>query len=273
MKTVTKIRSIVAIIVIFFAAFSTSCNKAENITPTPPTPQGPQIPETPAVSLKPSTIITTENGVATRKQFYQYDNQGNLLKYLSVDVNNGFDSVLLRSNNVSFKTSETNEIAQSLTLNNSRTFKSLFSGTTQIDFINNGNNLSSMQRIRQGNTPLNVGAFTYSGNNLSVIGAEIRIDINYHQNLPYQKGINEIPVALKPIKFYKIMEMENATSTFLYNKFIRQVIIDFGNRKELHSYSYTFDENNRVTEIRDVQTITTSTSSSQKTVISNISYN
>lgn len=88
-----------------------------------------------------------------------------------------------------------------------------------------------MKKIRPGNTPLVVGEFDYTSNNLTKIGAEIRIDINYFNDLPYQKGINEIPVALKPIKFYKVMEIENTTSTILYSKMIRQIIIDFGNRK------------------------------------------
>ncbi len=66
--------------------------------------------------------------------------------------------------------------------------------------------------------------------------------------------------------------MENATSTVLYSKLIRQVIMDFGNRRELHDYTYTFDANNRVTQIRDTQTTVTSTSSVQKVFVSSVSY-
>lgn len=68
------------------------------------------------------------------------------------------------------------------------------------------------------------------------------------------------------------MEIENTTSTILYSKMIRQIIIDFGNRKELHDYAYTFDANNRITQIRDTQTFVTSSSSTQKVVISAITY-
>lgn len=273
MKKNKTIRSMVAIMVICFAVGTTSCKKEEAIAPTTPAaPAIPVTPVTPAVSVKPLAIITTENGTNVRKQIYEYDAQGKLQKYMSIDRNLGLDSVLLRSNNLAFKTSESANIAQSLVLNSDKTFKSLFISNEQTDFVNNGNKLGSMQRIRANNTPLAVGGFQYSNNNLSVIGAEIRVDINYHENLPYQKGINEIPVLLKPLKFYKIMEMEDATSTLLYNKLIRQVIMNFGNRKELHEYSYTFDANNRVTEIRDVQTFITSIASTQKTLISTINY-
>ena len=182
------------------------------------------------------------------------------------------DSVLVRQNNVSFKTPGSNTINQSLTFNADKTFDALFSATDQIDFENNQTKLSRMTKARPNSTPLNVGVFNYTNNNLSSIGAEIRIDINYHDNLPYQKGINEIPIALKPVKFYKIIEMENTTTSVLYSKLIRQVILDFGNRRELHDYTYTFDANNRVTQIRDTQTTVTSTSSVQKVFISSVSY-
>jgi hypothetical protein len=268
MKTNQTIRSIVSMMVIFFAVTTTSCKKEENITPViPPT----QI--APAISLKPIFIETKENGNIIRKQSYAYDAQGKLTKYeSSTDVASSSDSVLVRQNNVAFKTPGSNTINQSLTFNTDKTFDALFSATDQTDFENNQTKLSRMTKARPNSTPLTLGVFNYTNDNLSTIGAEIRIDISYHDNLPYQKGINEIPVGLKPIKFYKIMEMENATSTVLYNKFIRQVIMDFGNRRELHDYTYTFDANSRVTLIRDTQTTVTSTTSDQKVFISTVLY-
>ncbi len=270
----TSIRSIVTMLVIFFAVAATSCNKDNEITPTaPPVPVIPPTPVAPAISLKPIFIETKENGNTIRKQSYAYDSQGKLAKYeSSTGVASTSDSVLVRQNNVSFKTPGSNTINQSLTFNADKTFDALFSATDQIDFENNQTKLSRMTKARPNSTPLNVGVFNYTNNNLSSIGAEIRIDINYHDNLPYQKGINEIPIALKPIKFYKIMEMENATTSVLYSKLIRQVILDFGNRRELHDYTYTFDANNRVTQIRDTQTTVTSTSSVQKVFISSVLY-
>lgn len=271
MKT-TTIRSIVAMMVIFFAVTATSCKKESEITPTSPTaPVIPPTPVTPAVSLKPVSIITTENGAAIRKQIYEYDAQGKLTKYESTGSGLS-DSVLVRENNVSFKTPGSNNINQSLVFNADKTFKALFSAIDQIDFENNQTRLSRMTKARPNSTPLTVGLFNYINDNLSTIGSEIRIDISYHDNLPYQKGINEIPVGLKPIKFFKIMEMENATSTVLYSKLIRQIIMDFGNRRELHDYTYTFDANNRVIQIRDTQTIVTSTSSVQRIFISSVLY-
>ena len=270
----TSIRSIVTMMVIFFIVAATSCNKDNKIAPTaPPVPAIPPTPVTLAISLKPIFIETKENGNTIRKQSYAYDSQGKLAKYeSSTGVASTSDSVLVRQNNVSFKTPGSNTINQSLTFNADKTFDALFSATDQIDFENNQTKLSRMTKARPNSTPLNVGVFNYTNNNLSSIGAEIRIDINYHDNLPYQKGINEIPIALKPVKFYKIIEMENTTTSVLYSKLIRQVILDFGNRRELHDYTYTFDTNNRVTQIRDTQTTVTSTSSVQKVFISSVSY-
>ncbi len=273
MKTTQTIRSMASMMLIFFAVAATSCKKESTITPTTPTaPVIPSTPVTPALSVKPLSIVTTENGISVRKQIYEYDAQGKLSKYMSTDRILGLDSVLLRSNNVSFKTTESANVSQSLTFNADKTFKALFSASNQTDFENNQTKLSRMTKARLNSTPLTVGVFNYTNNNLSSIGAEIRIDINYHDNLPYQKGINEIPIALKPIKFFKIMEMENTTTSVLYSKLIRQVILDFGNRRELHDYTYTFDANNRVTQIRDTQTTVTSTSSVQKVFISSVSY-
>lgn len=273
MKKSTTIRSTATMMLIFFAVAITSCKKESDITPTTPTaPVIPTTPVTPALSVKPVSIVTTANGISVRKQIYEYDAQGKLLKYMSIDRILGLDSVLLRSNNVSFKTTESANIAQSLTFNADKTFKALFSSADQTDFENNQTKLSRMIKARPNSTPLTLGVFNYTNNNLSSIRAEIGIDINYHDDLPYQKGINEIPIAQKPLRFYKIMEMEDATSSFLYGKLIRQVILDFGNRRELHDYAYTFDANNRVTQIRDTQTTVTSNSSAQKIFVSEVSY-
>ena len=269
MKTTKTIRSIVAMTVTFFAVTATSCNKESEIAPTTPVVPPPAVP---VVSMKPISIITTENGSRVRKQLYVYNAQGKLTKYESIDAFLGLDSVLLRSNNVSFKTTESNNISQSLTFNADKTFQSLFTANDQTNFESNQSELALTKKIRVNNTPLTTAQFVYTNNNLTTMGAEIRIDINYHNNLPYQKGINEIPVALKPIKFYKIMEMENATSTLLYNKLIKQIIFDFGNRRELHDYTYTFDANQRVTQIRDTQTFVTSSTSTQKVLVSTITY-
>ena len=273
MKTNTTIRSIVAMMVIFFAVTTTSCKKEENITPTPNAPVvpiTPPVPVIPAVSVKPSFISTSENGITVRKQVYKYDVQGKLISYESRGTFS--DSVIVFNNNVVFKGINSSVVGQNLLFNTDKTFKSLFSASTQIDFVNNQNKLSRMTQTRINNTPITAAQFQYTNNNLSAIGAEIQIDINYN-NLPYQKGINEIPVLLKPIQYYKIMEMENATTIVLYNKLIDNVILNSGGgRIETHQYSYVFDANNRVTKITNTVTKTTTTTSTQKVFVSTITY-
>jgi hypothetical protein len=276
MKTNKTTRSIVAMMVIFFAVSISSCKKEDSIVPNnpnvPTTPVAPTIPVTPAVSMKPTSIITSENGTSVRKEIYKYDATGKLNNYVSI-TRNGEDSVLIADNRVAFKRQGANVVSQVLTFNTDKTFKAIFSATDQTDFVNNQTKLSRITKARPNNTPLTVGEFAYTNNNLSSIGAEIRIDINYYNNLPYQKGINEIPLAFKPVFNYKVMEQENATTSILYNKLIKQVITNFGgSRFELHDYVYDFDTSNRVIKITDTVTNTTANSSTQKVLISNITY-
>jgi hypothetical protein len=271
-KSNKTIRSMAAMMAIFFAVAATSCQKENEISPATPTPT-PVIPVTPAVSTKPTFILTTENGSSVRKQVYLYDVQGKLTKYESLSSASTSDSVSLANNSMAFFRHGSATVSQVLTLNADKTFKSLFFGDSQIDFANNQAQLRQMQRLNAVGSTVGIAEFVYSGNNLITIGPEIRIDINYYNNLPYQKGINEIPFGLKPIKFYKILEMENATSTVLYNKLISQAIIAYGgSRFETHDYTYVFDNNNRVTEINEIITTTTPTSTSQRILSSIVSY-
>jgi len=222
--------------------------------------------------MKPRSIVTSENGTSVRKEFYNYDATGKLKNYVSI-TRNGEDSVLVNGNSVAFKRQGANAVSQVLTFNTDKTFKAVFSATDQTDFVNNQTKLSRITKARPNNTPLTLGEFAYTNNNLSSIGAEVRIDINYYDNLSYQKGINEIPLAFKPIFNYKVMEQENSTTTVLYNKLIKQVITSFGgSRFELHDYVYDFDASNRVIKITDTVTNTTANSSTQKVLVSNIAY-
>lgn len=274
MKTNKTIRSIVAMMVIFFAVTATSCQKETEITPAAPqNPTAPVIPVTPAVSMRPTFILTTENGSAVRKQVYQYDAQGKLTKYESLASVNTSDSVSVANNRLGFFRHGSANVSQVLVLNTDKTYKSLFFSSSQVDFENNQNKLSRILQTRTDGSVSAVAGFSYTGNNLSSMGSEISISVNYYNNLPYQKGINEIPVALKPLKYYKLLEQENATSTILYDKLIRQVILQLStSRFETHDFSYTFDSNNRVTQITDTVTITTATASAQKVFVSTVSY-
>ena len=278
MKKVTTSRSIVALMVIFFAVATSSCKKEDTITPgNPPAPTGPAVPTvpvTPAVSMKPRFITTTENGRTIRKEEYKYDTQGKLTSYATANPTTGEDSVLVFANSVSFKRQGSNVVSQVLVFNTDKTFKSLFGAADQINFNNDQTRLSNMIKISSnGGSNTSAGEFAYSSDNLSSISAEVRIDINYDNSLPYQKGINEIPVVFKPLSNFKVMEQENATATMLYSKLIKQVIITSSRSTfETHNYSYVMDENNRVTKITEVITNTTASTSSQKTRVKSIAY-
>ena len=269
----TSIRSIVTMMVIFFAVAATSCQKESEIVPanptTPTAPTIPVTPVTPAVSMRPVNIITTENGSAVRKEIYRYDAQGKLTHYVSSGTPTS-DSVIISANTVVFK-KITGVSPQVLNFNADKTFKSLVLASLQGDFQNNQTKLGSFTETRSNGTPVTVANFIYTGSNLTRINTEIRIDFNYYNNLPYQRGINEIPLPFKPTQYYKLMEQENLTTTTLYDKLLRQVIINRGaNSFETHEYVYVFDSNNRVTQITDTITKTTSTTSTQKVLVSTI---
>lgn len=273
MKTGIQFRNMAAVAVVVFAALVSACKKNEIAPVTPPSSGTPPVvAQPPTVNAQPRVISTVENGVTIRTQTYEYDSQGNLTRYASKS-GNVVDSVLIRSNNVAFKLANASTIAASLLFNTDKTFKTFFLSSDQIDFENNQTKLARMTKPGANNTPVTLGIFTYTNSNLSKIGAEITIDINYYENLPYQKGINELPTTFKPLKFYKVMELENTTSTILYNKLIRQVIIGLGTANvKTHQYSYSFDANNRVTGITEVITSTNNSSTTQTTKVSTISY-
>ncbi len=268
MKTRT-FRSIVAMMVIFFAVSATSCKKESEITPDNGV-NTPIAPTAPVVSVKPRIITTTENGSTVRSQLYEYDSQGKLIRYSSKNATS-VDSVILSANSVAFKKQSSN-VNQVLSFNPDKTFKSLFSATSQINFVNTQTQLGSIALINSSGASTTQGNFNYTVGNLTAINSEATINFNYYDNLPYQKGINELPILFKPIQFYKVMEQEQATATTLYNKLLRNSILDLGSRQELHEYVYAFDANNRVTKITDTFTKITSGTSTQKVSVSTITY-
>lgn len=256
--------------VILFAAAATGCKKESEITPGNGINTPPVNPVATAVSTKPRSIITSENGTDLRKQIYEYDAQGKLTKYESTGTSS--DSVLVNGNSVTFKRPGSNNAVLVLTFNPDKTFKASFTANTQFDFINNQSKLSRMTQASPNNIPATDAVFNYTNNNIGSMASEIRVELDYFDNLPYQKGINEIPIALKPIKYYKIMEQENATSTVLYNKMLRSVSLVSGSRRETHEYTYAFDADRRVTQINELITNSTATSSSQRILKSSVSY-
>ena len=216
MKT---IKNKIAIMIFLSISILSACKKEEAVTPiSPSTPTAPTIPVIPAVSMKPIHVFTTENGATIKSQNFNYNTQGVLVKY-DVKSSTGIDSVIINSNSVAFKKNTSNNVVASLTLNTDKTFKSLFQGNDQFFFEHNNTQLLSLFKIIPNNASQQTAQFNYTNNTLTTIFAEIRIDINYHNNLPYQKGINELPVALKPIQFYKAIELSNISTSVLYNKF------------------------------------------------------
>ncbi|MFN8236787.1 MAG: hypothetical protein U0T77_01335 [Chitinophagales bacterium] len=274
MKTIKTIRSRIAMMVVLFAVAATSCQKENEIAPV--TPVVPTTPVTPAVSMKPRFITTSENGINLRKEEYRYDDQGKLTLYISgSSTAAGVDSVEMQTNAVTFRLQNGNSRRREvLTFNADKTCSSIFSAADQANFVNNQLKFNSVELVRANNTPLRAIQFTYQGNKISRIQTELQfIDINYYENLPYQKGINEIPIGLKELKYFKTMEIENITSSIAYDKLIKQIIITNGRgNTELHDYAYVLDTNNRVTKITDTVTFTTPSTSSQRVFVSAIAY-
>lgn len=147
------------------------------------------------------------------------------------------------------------------------------SNTTTESAIFNSTQFKIDSITKQGlNFPL--AKFDYISNNLNGIQTEVqKINVNYYNNLSYQKGINELPIFITPIRYYKVLEQEDATTTHLFNKMLKQIIINNGaGRFELHDFVYEFDSQNRVRKITDTITLTTSSSSVQKTAVTTITY-
>ncbi len=286
MKTIKTIRSRVAMMVVIFAVAATSCQKENNITPnpgngvvTPPPANIPVTPPAPAVP-QPRFISTTVNGTTIKLETYEYDAQGKLKSYVSKNETS-LDSVIIQPDRtliISNRNSGSRQLT-ALSLNADKTFKQmdLLSSVTggniidQAFFKNTQFRIDSVVQSVNNPASLKIG---YIGNKLNSIelGAQ-KINVNYFENLPYQKGINEIPVKFLPIRYLKVLEQGGISSTSLYNKLICQVIINNGNsRFELHDYVYEFDAQSRVTKITDTITFTTASTSTQKVAISVISY-
>ncbi len=274
MKTIKTIRSMAAIAAVLFAATLAGCKKTE-IAPIAPPPVNNTPPPTvvvPAINTKPRFIITTENGSNVKSQAYEYDSQGKLIRFFSKNTTS-VDTVIINSNNVIFKTQRNSGVSiQKLFLNTDKTMKNLFSDNIEIQFENNQNKIRRLTQSVDNRSFNNVAGLDYTNNSLSSINAEAVLSFNYYNDLPYQKGINELPTAFKPFQYYKVLEQEQATTSLLYNKLLKQALMNAGTRRELHNYVYTFDADNRVIKITDTITISVGGSSVQKTQESIISY-
>ena len=282
MKTNNTIRSMAAMMVILFAVTTTSCQKENEITPnpgtgvtTPPvnnTPPPVAVPPLPAVNTKPRFITTVANGSTVRSQGYEYDSQGKLIRYFSKNTAS-VDSVILSGNVALFKTARNSGTSvQKLIMNSNKTMRNLISDNIELRFEHNQNKINTLTQSIDGGTFNTVARMDYLDDNLSAINGEAVISYTYYNNLPYQKGINELPTALKPFQYYKVLEQEEATSNVLYKKLLKQSVLNTGGRREMHEFVYAFDSDNRVSKITETITITVSGNSTQKTSESIISY-
>ena len=77
MKTSTLKQAIIISTIAILMFSLNACKKEDSITPNTPTtptaPTSPTVPVVPAVSVKPTNISTTENGVVVRNQNFIYD--------------------------------------------------------------------------------------------------------------------------------------------------------------------------------------------------------
>ena len=281
MKTNKTIRSMAAIAAVIFAVAATGCQKENEITPNPGTGVTPPpvvSPPAPAVVPKPREITTITDGVVSRIQTYTYDSQGKLSIYVSKNETS-VDTVVIQTEQASIRTIRNNgtRVNLALRINANKTYKRMdvlsSSNTTTESAIFNSTQFKIDSITKQGlNLPL--AKFDYISNNLNGIQTEVqKINVNYYNNLSYQKGINELPIFITPIRYYKVLEQEDATTTHLFNKMLKQIIINNGaGRFELHDFVYEFDSQNRVRKITDTITLTTSSSSVQKTAVTTITY-
>ncbi|MBK9330783.1 MAG: hypothetical protein IPM95_16115 [Sphingobacteriales bacterium] len=114
------------------------------------------------------------------------------------------------------------------------------------------------QQITQSSTnPLSsqMADVVYTDNNIAgFVTGNDTVSITYYDELDYQKGINAIPAGLPMLRHFRLLELNDMTSTKLYSKLIKSVRFkNFSsiNNLFINNYDYTFDAQGRITEIRD----------------------
>ncbi|MFN8295466.1 MAG: hypothetical protein U0T69_04685 [Chitinophagales bacterium] len=249
MKTNKTIRSIVAMMVIFFAVSTTSCKKESEISPANN--------NTPTVSFKPKSIVTTKDGDPGnfRLQTYEYNNQNKLTKFVSVSGSTKDSLVLIadgigfiRKNNAAVRTKEF------LSFNPDKSLKELSvsssSGLISLSpvFVALPNSNSTLVNLANAN--INIG-FSYLDGNLRTLSVDQEsVSYTYYNNLPFQKGINELQVESTALMYHKLAEQENMTNYSLFSKLLHTVTAtDRGVVRRVDTYNYVMDEHGRVVTI------------------------
>ncbi len=248
MKKVTTSRSIVALMVIFFAVAATGCKKENEIVPNGTSP---------TVSIKPKSIITKEVGTPGnfRVQTYGYDSQNKLTKFISSSGTTR-DSLVLFRDGIGFirRVNGSIESKEFLIFNSDKSLKEL-----NVSSRSRAITLTPVFATLQGspvtlvglnNSSINLG-FTYLDNNVKSIGINTEsLTYTYYNNLPFQKGINEMQVESAALMYHKVAEQENMTNYTFFSKLLHTVTVKDGNTvRRVDTYSYIHDEHGRVKTI------------------------
>jgi hypothetical protein len=108
------------------------------------------------------------------------------------------------------------------------------------------------QQITQSSTnPLSsqMADVVYTDNNIAgFVTGNDTVSITYYDELDYQKGINAIPAGLPMLRHFRLLELNDMTSTKLYSKLIKSVRFkNFSsiNNLFINNYDYTFDAQGR----------------------------
>lgn len=285
MKTISHTKRMIAAAAILFTVIFSGCekaaimpannndgtatfNSAHRVSGSSPQGSQPQsiITDVTLVSDHIQKIVTTNsNRTVVQTQTYNYDGRNFGIYVCSNSL--GTDTVVRSGwNQVRFwiQSDAAQLRSQSLFVNSTdRNLGGLSIGTlgSYVAFNHSHNLLTQANGSYRGLQTVQT-KFTYSGNNVVGISNDFhKTTISYYTNLPYQPGINSISSDLAPIRYFKLLETANITSTVLYDKLIKKVtVVNSNGTTNTFDYSYTLNSKNQVTQI--VETITQKTSTS-----------
>ena len=268
MKNTTTNRMIMAITAVIFAATITSCKKENDITPNSNSNQNNTLT---GVNEKPVSIITRDanNRIILEEKFTYANN--NLVKYVAKSANrtdsvivfqsasqNGYKNIIADRNFSiqpqtmflssdkqmhDFNTTNT-AVTNNFVINSNSTIKNVVSSTNSQQF------LIKNAQYENGN----ISSFIVNG-----IGIDT-VKVTYDESVGFKKGINELPVNFAPFKLFKVLELNNMTTTLMYSKLIKMVTLKnnkLTNNFTVHQYDYTLDSKGRIISIVDHKTIGT----------------
>ena len=255
-----------AIIAVIFAAIITSCKKENEVTPNGNQNNTPVV-----VNEKPLSIITRDlsnNRIVIEERFTYQNNQ--LVKYVKKSADeidsvivfqsasqNGFqDFSTFASLPTSVQTlflSSDKQMHDFTTSNNGITGNFAISNSTISNVVNSANAQRFLIKDAVYEND-NIKSFVVNG-----IGVDT-VKVTYDESLGYKKGINELPITFNAMRFFKLLELNNMTSTKMYSKLIKFITKKTNKRTNnftTHQFSYTFDAKGRIATITDNKSIGT----------------